>query len=274
MRDKNRKVDLHLHSSCSDGVYTPQQLVQILSASGLAAFALTDHDTLDGLASAAKAAEENKVELVPGVEISVVEETREIHILGFYPVKLRMLGEKLAELRIQRFARMEKTVWLLQKLGFRITEAEVFDEAGQASPGRMHLARILVRKNYVHSIEEAFKLYLGFKKPAYVLRNTFSLADTINLLVDSQAIPVFAHPGAEGLKMLKSLIPLGLKGVEAFHPDHNHKMVLEAIRLATENNLLITGGSDFHGLSERYTQYPIEAAIDYIFFQKLRETAG
>ena len=270
MNVTSNKVDLHLHSSCSDGVYTPSQLVQVLAAAGLKAFALTDHDTTKGLSEAAKAAEEAGLEFVPGIEISVVEETREIHILGYYPVKLQLLEEKLADLRHQRFIRMEKTVCLLQGAGFKITVSEVIAEAGQAAPGRMHLARILLRKRYVHSVEEAFSLYLGFKRPAYVQRKTFSLTETIKLLIDCQAIPVFAHPGAEGLSILKTMIPLGLMGVEVFHPDHSSNQVRQALRLAAEHRLLVTGGSDFHGSPDLRTLYPIERAIDYFYLEQLK----
>ncbi len=266
----SKKVDLHLHSSCSDGVYTPSQLVQKLTAAGLKAFALTDHETIKGFNEAAKAAEAAGLEFVPGIEISVVEETREIHILGYYPVKLQLLEEKLVELRHQRYIRMEKTVHLLQKSGFKITGSEVLAEAEQAAPGRMHLARVLLRKRYVNSIEEAFSLYLGFNKPAYVQRKTFSLPETIKLLVDCQAVPVFAHPGAEGLSILKTLIPYGLMGVEAFHPDHSFNQVRQAIKLATEHKLLITGGSDFHGSPDLKTPYPIESAIDYSYLEQLK----
>ncbi len=266
----SKKVDLHLHSSFSDGAYTPSQLVQTIAVAGLSAFALTDHDTTKGLSKAAKAAEDRGLEFVPGIEISVVEETREIHILGYYPVKLELLEEKLSELRNQRFLRMEKTVRLLQMAGFKITASEVIAEAGQAAPGRMHLARILLRKRYVHSVEEAFSLYLGFKRPAYVQRKTFSLPETIKLLVDCQAIPVFAHPGADGLSILKALIPLGLMGVEVFHPDHSNNQVRQALRLAAEYKLLITGGSDFHGFPDLRTPYPIERAIDYLYLEQLK----
>jgi len=244
--------------------------VQVLAAAGLKAFALTDHDTTKGLSEAAKAAEEAGLEFVPGIEISVVEETREIHILGYYPVKLQLLEEKLADLRHQRFIRMEKTVCLLQGAGFKITVSEVIAEAGQAAPGRMHLARILLRKRYVHSVEEAFSLYLGFKRPAYVQRKTFSLTETISLLIDCQAIPVFAHPGAEGLSILKTMIPLGLMGVEVFHPDHSSNQVRQALRLAAEHRLLVTGGSDFHGSPDLRTLYPIVRAIDYFYLEQLK----
>lgn len=270
MNFKSKKIDLHLHSSFSDGAYTPSQLVQKLATAGLDAFALTDHDTTKGLSEAAKAAEEAGLEFVPGIEISVVEKKREIHILGYYPAKLHLLEDNLTELRNQRFIRMEKTVRSLQMSGFKISAAEVIAEAGQAAPGRMHLARILLRKKYVHSVEEAFSLYLGFNRPAYVQRKTFSLSETIKLLIDCHAIPVFAHPGAEGLSILKTLIPHGLMGIEVFHPDHSSNQVRQTMHLAEENKLLITGGSDFHGSPDLRTPYPIERAIDYLYLEQLK----
>jgi 3',5'-nucleoside bisphosphate phosphatase len=266
----NKKIDLHLHSNCSDGSYSPSQLVHKLSNAGLKAFALTDHDTIKGLDEAAAAAEASGLEFVPGIEISVVEETREIHILGYYPGKLKLLEEKLADLRQQRFYRMEKTVSLLQKAGFKITAADVLAEAGQAAPGRMHLARILLRKKYVHSVEEAFSHYLGFNKTAYVQRKTFSLPETIKLLVECQALPVIAHPGPEGLQIIKELISYGLMGIEVFHPDHSSGLVRQAMDLALEYKLLVTGGSDFHGSPDLQTPYPLERAIDYSYLEQLK----
>lgn len=270
----SKKVDLHLHSNRSDGAYSPSELVAKLAASGLSAFALTDHDTIGGLDEAAEAAVKCGIDFVPGIEISVVEETREIHILGYYPVKLQLLEDNLVELRNQRFLRMERTVRLLQKSGFDITESEVLAEAGQAAPGRMHLANVLLRKNYVRSVDEAFKHYLGFNKLAYVQRKTLNLPETIRLLVDCQAVPVFAHPGSEGLKIIKSMVPLGLMGVEAFHPDHSNKVVRHALLLAAEQGLLITGGSDYHGSSEMLSPYPIEKAIDYSYLKQLKARIG
>jgi 3',5'-nucleoside bisphosphate phosphatase len=269
----NKKVDLHLHSSCSDGLYTPSQLAHKVSAVGLNGFALTDHDTVTGLAEATVAAEAAGLEFIPGIEISVVEKTDEIHILGYYPGNLQLLEEMLTDLRHQRFVRMEKTVQLLQRSGFKITIAEVLAEAGQAAPGRMHLARILLFKKYVHTIEEAFSLYLGFNKPAYVQRKTFSLPETIKLLVDCQAIPVFAHPGKEGLKLLKTLISYGLMGVEVFHPDHSPVQVSQMMRLTAEHKLLITGGSDFHGSPGFQAPYPLERAIDFSYLEQLKQKA-
>ncbi len=271
MNINNKKIDLHLHSSCSDGLFTPTQLAQKLAAAGLEAFALTDHDTIAGLDEAAQAAEEVRLEFVPGIEISVVEETSEFHILGYYPVNMMQMEEKLAELREQRFIRMEKTINLLKMAGINITIPEVLTEAGQAAPGRMHLARLMLRKKYVHSVDEAFNQYLGFKKTAYVMRKTFSLPETIKMLVDCQAVPVFAHPGDQGLAILKTLIPLGLMGVEIFHPDHNSRQVRQALQLATELKLAITGGSDFHGSTDLHSPYPVERAIDHAYLMQLKD---
>jgi len=259
-----------LHSNCSDGSYSPSQLVHKLADAGLRAFALTDHDTTKGLDEAAATAEAKGLEFVPGIEISVVEEKREIHILGYYPGKLLLLEEQLADLRQQRFYRMEKTVSLLQKAGFKITTADILAEAGQAAPGRMHLARILLRKRYVQSVEEAFSHYLGFNKMAYVQRKTLSLSETIKLLLECQSIPVIAHPGPEGLQIIKKLISYGLMGIEVFHPDHSSGLVRKAMDLALEYKLLVTGGSDFHGSPDFKTPYPLEKAIDYSYLEQLQ----
>jgi 3',5'-nucleoside bisphosphate phosphatase len=271
MTDHNiKKVDLHLHSNQSDGVFSPQKLITIIAAAGLTAAALTDHDTLAGLKDASEAAAKNNIEFVPGVEISVVEEQREIHILGYYPQDLDFLNSKLDQLKTQRFKRMEKTVMLLKNMGFKITYADVVEKAGCAAPGRLHLARVLLEKKYIRSLEEAFKLYLGFGKPAYIPRQTLSLAETFALLKKCGAIPVIAHPGKPGIAMLPQLITLGLKGVEVFHPDHNKALTLKLLQVARNKNLLVTGGSDFHGSSEKNGGYPFKLAIDFSYYQDLK----
>lgn len=271
--DNLKKVDLHLHSNHSDGLFSPEKLIAIIVEAGITAAALTDHDTLTGLEEAANAAANFDLEFVPGLEISVVEERREIHILGYYPRKLDFLNSKLCHLKDQRFKRMENTIALLNSMGFKLTYDDLVSKAGYAAPGRLHLARVMLENRYVGSLEEAFKLYLGFGKPAYIPRKTYSLKETMNLLKISGAIPVIAHPGMIGITMLPDLIQMGLRGVEVFHPDHNKAMTAKLLQITKNNGLLITGGSDFHGKNLDNYSYPAERAINFCYFEDLRAAA-
>jgi 3',5'-nucleoside bisphosphate phosphatase len=265
-----RRIDLHLHSNKSDGVHSPTKLFEIVATAGLSAASLTDHDTLDGLAEASAAALKYDIVFIPGIEISVVEEFSETHILGYYPKNNNILNEKLSDLKTQRFARMEKTVSLLKKQGIRLNYDDVINEADGAAPGRLHLARIMLKKKYIYTLEEAFKLYLGFGKTAYVPRQTLSLSETIAVLLECDALPVIAHPGVNGMKMIPRLINMGIKGIEVFHPDHNKNLTRLLTAIADENHLIITGGSDYHGTIEAYGKYPINMAIDYCYYEKLK----
>lgn len=271
LMDTGKKVDFHLHSSFSDGLFSPSRLMEIASAAGLAAAGLTDHDTLKGLPEAHEAALRLGIELVPGVEISVRDRDREIHILGYYPRNCSMLDQVLENLQKQRFKRMEQLVDRMIKLGFKITLEEVLAEAGEAAPGRMHLARILLKKKYVHTTDQAFSLYLNPGKPAYVARDTPGVKDVMDLLLEVEALPVIAHPGAEGKKIVKELIPLGLKGIEVYHPDHGRAEVEYYSNLAAKEGLLVTGGSDYHGESIEHPGYQLQKSIAYSYLEKMKE---
>ncbi|MBW6462617.1 MAG: PHP domain-containing protein [Firmicutes bacterium] len=268
------KVDLHMHSNASDGLLSPNELSLRAAEAGLAAFALTDHDTLDGLAKAAAAAKNYNIEFVPGVEISTEIEGREVHILGYYPLNKNDLNAALNDMKSERHVRMNKMLEALHKLGFKIKMEDILLESGSAAPGRLHLARLLLKKKYVHSLDEAFSVYLGRDKPAYVPRNYVQVEDVLNLLKNSGAVPVLAHPGVDGKYSLKKLVVLGLKGIEVFHPDHSPNLV-RIYRQAAENmGLVITGGSDYHGGELTPSSYSGKFAVEKYYLNRLKECAG
>ena len=267
-------ADMHIHSTASDGYYDPKKLTEMVARSGLKAFALTDHDTLDGLAEAGHAADKLEIELVPGVEISAVHKEKEIHILGYYPRNTGDLSTVLADLRKGRRFRMEMMVGKLQDRGFRITSEEVVKLAGNAAPGRLHLARLLHQKKYVSTINEAFQLYLGREGPAYVGRKLPEAGDAIELLIQSGAVPVYAHPGEKGKEDLSKLVSLGLQGIEVYHPDHNRNLTALYRDFAENNGLLITGGSDFHGPKTSEINHLREYAVNMELLIKLKRYAG
>ncbi len=269
---QQKKVDFHMHSNASDGLFNPQQLIEIAADAGLAAVGLTDHDTVTGLPEASKTADLMGVELIPGVEISALDEGQEIHILGYYPAHYEQLKNILEDIRQERFRRMDSIVNKLMALGFKVRPEEVLAEAGDAAPGRLHIARFLLKKKYVHTISEAFTQYLGRSRPAYVPRQTMSIDEVMSVLLEVGALPVVAHPGVEVKKStIEKLISLGLIGIEAYHPDHSKAMVKYYKKLAEENGLHITGGSDFHGESVLQPDYRVQHAISYTYLEKFKE---
>ncbi|MDY6825809.1 MAG: PHP domain-containing protein [Bacillota bacterium] len=268
------KIDLHTHSNASDGLFSPAKLIEIVVSHGLSAVALTDHDTLKGLDEAAEAAKKNGIDFIPGVEISAIEEKLEIHILGYYPKRQEVLAEILFNLQKQRYKRMEKIVARLNDLGFQITFDEVTLEAGEAAPGRAHLARLMVKKGYVATIDQAFSRFLNRGSPAYMERQTLNFAETIDFLKKAGAVPVVAHPGASARPLIDQLIKFGLMGIEVFHPEHNHELTNYYLGLAHDKNLIVTGGTDFHGISHEKPGYPSELTIKARYLTQLKNAAA
>ena len=241
-------VDLHLHSSASDGILSPTELIKKAAAAGLAAVALTDHDTMAGVEEARAAGSRCGLEVIAGVELSVFTgEQQEIHLLGYDPRQPEIINDLLERLRHERFERMERMVALLRRLGFALTPDEIIAEAKPAAPGRLHLARLMVKRGYCSDIGDAFAKYLKQGQPAYIPRKTLQPAAAIEMLHRAGAVPVVAHPGAAGRAHLRKLAAMGLRGVEVFHPDHSPGLSSYYRHQAARLNLLITGGSDYHG---------------------------
>ncbi len=264
-------VDLHMHSNVSDGVLSPAELAATAARAGLAAFALTDHDTLEGLKEAFIASKLHKIEFVPGIEMSCLLGEREVHILGYYPQQNDLLTNTLEFMQDERRRRIEKMINALRGLGFKLKIDDLKAEALEAAPGRLHLARLLLKRKYVHTVDEAFKLYLGKGKPAYVPRNLLAAADVMLLLNSSGAITVLAHPGQEGKNDVDSLLCHGLQGVEVFHPDHNPSMAKYYKKIAENKNLLITGGSDFHGDYRSHKSYSTKHTVAKTYLDQLKK---
>lgn len=240
-------VDLHLHSTASDGTLSPAALVERASAAGLAAVALTDHDTMAGVEEARRAGLRCGLEILPGVELSVFDDGREIHLLGYDPLFPEKINTVLEEMRRERYRRMQQMAARLSRLGFPITGEEIAAEAEPAAPGRLHLARIMVKRGFCGGIDEAFADYLEPGRPAYVPREIPGPETVIKTLHQAGAVPVVAHPGEAGRAQLRKLVELGLRGVEVFHPSHSPELIRYYRHQAARMDLLVTGGSDFHG---------------------------
>lgn len=247
-------IDLHTHSTASDGADTPSELVENAHKKGLSAIALTDHDTLDGLVEAREAARDLNIELVRGCEISVSADIGEVHILGFWvPEKADKLESFLSHMREKRCERNSLIIKKLQKQGFQISEEELRENA-QGSIGRPHMARILLEKGYVSTINDAFDKYLGKGGSAYVPRAKMDPVYVVKLLSGLGATVAIAHPllnnvPADKLEsFIYGLMPYGLDALEAWHSAHDEAKTRQVIKLAKRFNLGLTGGSDYHGV--------------------------
>ena len=242
-------IELHCHTTCSDGTLTPTQLIHAAVKAGVKALAITDHDTLSGWDEAMTAAKPYNLEIVPGVELSTVHRDRSLHILGFYP-DAAQLTAPLCERIEGRKRRAHAMVAKLVELGYPIS---LPDLAEGVAPSRPHLARLLVEAGYFKSCEEVFDRVLGDDKPAYVHYEKFSISDGITLLRDCGAVPVWAHPylfrGGAVEDVLKELVDAGLMGIEVYHPSHSSKETKHLKALCGQYGLLMTGGSDYHGPS-------------------------
>lgn len=253
-------ADLHTHSNVSDGVHSPSEIVVRASKLGLGGIALTDHDTIDGLTEFANCKVSTRLARVPGVEIGTEFNGREAHILGFFvPYDAEPLRSRLDWLESSRRTRLPKMVQKLRDLGIDIKQAEI-DRVleGVRTPGRPHLARILVQEGIVSDTAEAFDLYLGKDKPAYVKRERMDTIEAISLLRSVGGVPVLAHPFMFKVENLEhTLIRLrsaGLEGVEV-HYDYTYAGIENSepmiAQLAEQMGLIGTGGSDYHGDSLR-----------------------
>ena len=251
-------IDLHVHSSASDGSYPPAEVVRYAKEGGLTAMALTDHDTVDGLPEAVAAGETLGVEVIPGVEISAQFPGGTMHILGLYvDYHNGRLDERLAVLKQARLDRNPRIINKLNALGISITMARVEEISGGGQVGRPHIARALMEVGYVQDLQEAFDRYLGWRKPAYVSKFRFPPEQALAMIKEAKGIPVLAHPftlnqgSAYALKnVIIELKGLGLAGLEVFYSDHTPEQIALYLKLARELNLLITGGSDYHGLNK------------------------
>lgn len=249
----DRYVDLHMHSTASDGALPPHEVVAAAQRAGLSAIALTDHDTIDGLASARRAGAELGVRVVPGVELSAVDDGDEIHVLGLHLSHPESLASALAELRETRRERAKTTVAILNSLGVPVTLDAVFAAAGDGAVGRPHIARALVAGGWARDFRDAFDRWLGTGKPACVEKRTVTFAEAAQLIHDAGGLAVYAHPGGAASRAdLEELASLGLDGVEVRHPSHTADEIARLGALVADLALVPSGGSDWHGAPEGY----------------------
>ncbi len=249
-------VDLHLHTTASDGVLSPSEIVRYAREQGLQAVAITDHDTIDGNAEALDEGAKLGLEVISGVEISAQFDLGSMHILGFFiDIGNTALKERLALLQETRAQRNPKMVEKLRKLGVDLTYDEILHASGGGQVGRPHFAHVLLTKGYVNTVQEAFDRYLGKGAPAYVDKFRFDPKEAMGLIREAGGIPVLAHPFTLHIPsphqldaLLGELVPLGLMGIEVFYPEHTKDQISLYKDLAQKHDLLVTGGSDYHGI--------------------------
>ncbi|UCC17610.1 MAG: PHP domain-containing protein [Dehalococcoidales bacterium] len=245
------KVDLHLHSSVSDGILSPAELVAKTAELGLTAMSLTDHDNVDGIAPGLKAAERYpSLTFIPGLEISTDTSKGEVHVLGYYIDHTNSeLLSALQRLRDSRLGRAQTMIEKLSAMGMPIEWEQVKELAGDGSVGRPHVAQALLDKGYIDTIKEAFTKYIGFGGPAYVPREKKTPVEAVELITRAEGLAVLAHPlGIPNLDtLLKTLIRADLIGLEVYYKDYPSEDREYLAGIADKYGLVTTGGTDYHG---------------------------
>ena len=257
MENRPRLIDLHMHTTHSDGSYTPRDLIRYAKKKGLDCISVTDHDTMSSFEECSDEAKKQGIELVPGIEISAQFEPGTLHILGYFLDRNHPgLRTTLEEIQKARRERNPEIVKKLNELGIPVTYEEVQAESGGKQIGRPHFAKVLLKKGAVSSLEEAFDRFLGKGKPAYFDKRRLGSAESIRSIRAAGGVAVIAHPKQMKLdeedlaKELERLVDEGLGGLEVYNSCQNREEAALYKRLAKRFNLFVTGGSDFHGANK------------------------
>jgi predicted metal-dependent phosphoesterase TrpH len=265
-------ADLHLHTRFSDGTYSPEELVLEAQRHGLAALAVTDHDSVEGCEPTALACRAVAMEFIPGTELTAEHEDDEIHILG-YGIDIhnpRLLAE-IAGFQSVRQNRIREMVARLNRLKVPLAAEAVFALANCRAPGRPHVARALVSAGLCSNLDEAFERFLKKDRPAWVPKFKMSVAEALALIHEAGGVAVLAHPGLNRCdEVIPAIVAAGLDGIECFHTKHSAGMTERYLALATRHHLLVTGGSDCHG---RTKGKPVIGSVrlPYEYVEKLKE---
>jgi len=247
------KIDLHLHTNFSDGTLSPEEIVIEAQKKGYSVISICDHDCIDGIEPALQAGLKYGVRVIPGVEITAEKEDLEVHILGYFiDYKDPDFKKSLSDIRESRVKRIYDMIEKLKEFDINISPEEVFKLSEKGSVGRPHLAKVLVKNGFVASEDEAFRKYLGDKSPCCVRRFNLTPDQAIEVILKAKGVPVYGHPKVMGRDdFLPGFIKAGLRGLEAYHSDHDKNVTNYYKELAKENNLIVTGGSDFHGTAKK-----------------------
>lgn len=242
-------VDLHTHSTASDGTLTASEIVAAAAAMSLTAVAIADHDSVEGVEEAVRAGRQHRIAVIPAVEMSAAVGPRSIHILGYFVdhTNEELLGS-LSALRDDRMERAGQIVAALAAAGYEMDLEDVLRQSSGGALGRAHIANALVRLGHVPAVEDAFDRLIGRGKPFYISKRTGTPEAVVSLIRRAGGIAVLAHPGVTGADdLVAPLVKVGLQGIEAFHAEHSQKDRQRYASMASARGLLVTGGSDFHG---------------------------
>ena len=274
-------IDLHAHTSASDGTLSPAELVALAKEQGIEAIALTDHDTIEGLSEALEAGERLGVEVIPGVELSVEYAPGTMHILGLLiDPENESLNKSLMELQYSRSTRNPKIIEKLNELGMTITMEEVDKISGGGQVGRPHIAAALVKNGHVNNTQEAFDKYLKKGAVAYYERNRLSREEAVNIIHDAGGLLILAHPGTLGVNgsdlenLLSKLKAAGFDGIEVFYNNHSQVEEDRLMKIADKLDFIISGGTDFHGENKPSIKLGVgygNMAIPYEVLQEMKQ---
>ncbi|MBN2157772.1 MAG: PHP domain-containing protein [Spirochaetes bacterium] len=275
-----KKIDLHTHTTASDGIFSPSKLIDFAARNGVVALAVTDHDTVDGIPEAVEHARSVGFRLYPGVEFSIDYDAGSFHLIGlnidYTDAEIRKTVRELADHRNRRAYRI---IDELKKHDIDIPIGEVLAEASGGAVGRPHIARVMVSRGYGANLRDIFANYLVKGKPGYVKKIRIGLEEAVNLIKRCGGIPVIAHPVSlecadmrEFETLLKGFIAAGVEGIEVYAGMHSPEMAREYLSIAEKYRLLVTGGSDFHGdKDETIGNYQKDCPIPFEIYRKLEE---
>lgn len=252
-------VDLHIHTSYSDGECSIKTILEIAQKKELRTISITDHDNIDANPLALKLGNEIGIEVISGTELSLEIEGVDVHILGYFvDINNKNLNDKLQEMKEARFIRAKKIVHNLNRQGIDLRFETVLKIAGNGAIGRPHIATAMLNEELIYSFKEAFDKYIGYNSPAYEEKLKMTPKEVFRLILDAGGIPVLAHPGVTRIdQLIPKFIDAGLAGLEVYHPEHNSSAKRFYREYCRKRNLVITGGSDFHS----HTQSKVEMGI-------------
>jgi predicted metal-dependent phosphoesterase TrpH len=265
-------VDLHIHSTFSDGMSTISEIVGLASQKNIATIAVTDHDCIRGYPSARQLGGDVGLEVIPGVELSSEIGGVDIHILGYFiDMGNAALNRRLEEMKEARYHRAKKMVSNLNAMGVDLRFETVLKISGEAAIGRPHIAAAMLREELIYSFREAFDKFIGYDSPAYVEKLALEPRDVFQLILDAGGLPVLAHPGIMSVdERIPQFIRDGLAGIEVYHPEHSSAVRKHYLKYCQKYNLAYTGGSDFHSLTQIKNEIGLPR-VPVIVMDRLRE---
>lgn len=269
------KVDLHIHTYYSDSTFSPKEVVKMAKDKGLQAIAITDHDIVEGILEAQQKGREVGIEVIPGVELSVLNKKhpeKDIHLLGYFvDFQNKDFLKTLKKFQKRRYYRTIEMVKKLKECGMEITFEEVKKISGQGTLGKLHIAVAVCKKKEFNNLEDIFIKYLNYGCPAYAEKYRMEIKEAIEVIRNCKGVPVLAHPSYSKCEdIIESSRQYGLMGIEVYHPEQNEEDRKRLIQIAKRYNLLITGGSDCHGLNKDNTLIG-KVTIDGDVIESLKE---